>query len=292
MSRKIAEKILIVFILLATSAGVFFARFWHPNFFGDTFKAVKSFNGDHLFSKNPEENIIENIAESQENISETPPDQIERQDIEDLEVKDPELNVAVSPESEENQNQEPELTDVETEDADENKNAETEDETTLSPAKKNLTDSLRIGLITDIHASSTIAGAGRVLKEEYQNEIGYFIRQMNNEFGPDLIMAGGDLIEGTKVPAAQGMHELSLIKNAFQKTTIPAYWTLGNHDLRSISKSQWKQIFGYTNTSVVFGDYKIIILDSNYDADDKSIKPGKYYTRGNVAQEQVRWLKA
>lgn len=293
MTKKAVEKILIALAISAAALGGSYALFFHTGFPKEALKAVKSFRDDKFFAESSQTIEIKNNGNDQGDPREMPPDQAEKQDINDLEVKEAEelqQIVDVPQEDEENKTEEVELPNAEEENSDEKEDAG--EETALPPAKKNLTDDLRIGFMTDIHADSTVVGTARILKEDYQKEIDYFISQMNNEFGPDFIITGGDLIEGTKVPADQGMHELGLVKSAFGKTAIPSYHTIGNHDLRSVSKSQWKQIFGYINTSFVFGDYKIIIVDSNYDSDDKNIRPGLYYTRGNVAQEQVRWLKA
>lgn len=110
---------------------------------------------------------------------------------------------------------------------------------------------------------------------------------------PNFIIANGDIIDGTRVNYAQGMAELSLTKDIFNRTTLKKYWVVGNHDLRSVTKKQFMQSLDIDYVSKAFevGNYKIIILDSNFLEDDKDAVPGKGYTRGHMADKQIKFLK-
>jgi Icc-related predicted phosphoesterase len=155
---------------------------------------------------------------------------------------------------------------------------------------------LKIGFVTDIHAKShsiSDEGEARVLKPFFVNGINYFLDRMDSDFKPDFIIANGDLIEGTGRSIDIGKEEVSLIRSLFERTAIPKYWVVGNHDLRSIDKKQWKKALGidYLHESFEVGDYKIIILDSNFDAKDNDIVPEVYYTRGHVSEKEIIWLE-
>lgn len=153
-------------------------------------------------------------------------------------------------------------------------------------------DELRIGFITDIHSRSEW-GLGKKLEKYYSDNINYFIEQMNNKFSPDFIIVNGDIIEGTKVLPEIGMKEARLLKDIFDRTNIKKYWVLGNHDLRSLTKDQWQETMGvdYLNKSFEVGDYKIIILDSNFNKNDEDVYPKNSYTRGKVSQKEIVWLE-
>jgi len=154
---------------------------------------------------------------------------------------------------------------------------------------------LRIGFITDTHIISTQYANGIIqINDEYRKRMEYFIRQMNNGFAPNFILVNGDVIEGTKRPAEIGMEELSQCRDIFNQTSIKKYWIVGNHDLRSVTKSQWKESLGidYTSKSFEVGDYKIIIVDGNfYNKDGLDVAPGKSFASGALSETQKEWLK-
>lgn len=165
--------------------------------------------------------------------------------------------------------------------------------TPFGTAVKNTGNNLRIGFITDIHASSEYINGKRKLSSVFIDRINYFLRQMNDKLGPDMLVVNGDIIEGTKIAYSQGMEELRLIKELFNQTFIEKYWVIGNHDLRSVQKTQWKKALGidYTHKSFNLRGYKIIILDSNFDVEGNDVFPGNSYTRGKVSEKEISWLK-
>lgn len=155
-------------------------------------------------------------------------------------------------------------------------------------------DELRIGFITDLHVRSISDKTGKwVLKPDFTAKINYFIEKMNNDFVPNFILSNGDIIEGTNASSEKGMAELALVKKLFDRTVLEKYWTVGNHDLRSVDKKQFMQALeiDYVNKAFEVGNYKIITLDSNFRADSSNIVPGKGYTRGYVSKKQVDFLK-
>lgn len=160
--------------------------------------------------------------------------------------------------------------------------------------RKNNPDELRIGFITDLHVGSSVNGVGDgVLRLDFVDKINYFIEKMNNSFVPNFIITGGDIIEGTKVSLDKGMTELSLVRKLFDRTTLKKYWVVGNHDLRSVKKKQFMQSLDidYVSKAFVVGNYKIIILDSNFTKDDEDVIPGGGYTRGHISEEQIEFLE-
>lgn len=164
----------------------------------------------------------------------------------------------------------------------------------LPTIKRDNPDELRIGFITDLHTKSNSDGAGnRILRPDYANRINYFIEEMNNNFVPNFIIANGDIIEGTNASAEKGMAELSSVKKLFDRTALEKYWVVGNHDLRSVNKKQFMQSLDidYVSKAFEIGNYKVIILDSNFKPDDSDIIPGKYYTRGHISKKQIKFLE-
>lgn len=158
-----------------------------------------------------------------------------------------------------------------------------------SPVKRS-SDEITIGFITDLHVVNSGANS---LQSVFTNRINRFVEKMNNETVPDFMLINGDTIEGTKTPAATGKMELQLAKNLFNRSAIQKYWVLGNHDLRSVTKQQWKDALGinYLKKSFEVRDYKIIILDSNFNKNNKDTGPGEGYTRGKVSSSELSWLR-
>ena len=163
----------------------------------------------------------------------------------------------------------------------------------VSEPTSSLSGDLKIGFVTDIHARSNSNGGGeRVLKDFFRDGLDYFIDQMNSKFMPNFLVANGDVIEGTNRSSDIGASELKLIKNIFNRAAAPTYWVIGNHDLRSVTKSQWKKALGidYLYETFEIGDYKIVILDSNFTGEDKDVAPDTYNTRGRVSEKELAWL--
>lgn len=155
-------------------------------------------------------------------------------------------------------------------------------------------DELRIGFITDLHVRSNLDKAGkRIIKPALASKLNYFIERMNNVFVPNFVLANGDIIEGTNISSEKGMRELSAVKDLFNRSTLKKYWVIGNHDLRSVTKGQFMQSLDIDYTSKAFevGNYKIIILDSNFRPNDSDVVPGKAFTRGHVSKKQIKFLE-
>lgn len=168
----------------------------------------------------------------------------------------------------------------------------------LAAPKQHADDILRIGFLTDPHIWSEEVGnttSQKKIGPVYIQKINHFLRQMNDVFGPDFIVINGDVIEGTKVPSDQGKEELRQTKTLFGQTTIPKYWVIGNHDVRSLTKAEWKEVLGidYLHKSFTLKGHRIITVDSNFGPNGEDARPGnsKRYTRGFVADEELEWLK-
>lgn len=218
------------------------------------------------------------IIEESENIDEVLEDEIEgyiEDDISDLEIKEEESE------------------DIEDDQVVASDSAEVAVLPIFQREKRD--NELRIGFMTDIHAKSN-AGASRsdrVIKPIFKERINYFIEKMNNEFIPNFILLNGDVIEGTGRDNIVGMGELVSVKRLFNRTQIPKYWVAGNHDLRPVNKDGWKKALeiDYMDKSFDVGDYRIIILDSNYDDEGNHVDPENYYTRGSITKKQLEWVE-
>jgi Icc-related predicted phosphoesterase len=229
--------------------------------------------------------------------------EVEVEITDDTSIQDKSLaEVILDETTEENIEQDASSLDIKSEESGDEKSAvqpieETASEQTavsVSEPKKKREGELKIGFVTDIHARShSVEGGERILKPLFSDGISYFLDRMKSNFNPDFILVNGDVIEGTGRDSDIGKKELSLIRSLFEKTTIPKYWVVGNHDLRSVNKKQWKKSLkiDYLQESFEVENYKILILDSNFSSDDNDIVPEAYYTRGRVSEKEISWLE-
>ncbi|MDH4330328.1 MAG: metallophosphoesterase [Candidatus Moranbacteria bacterium] len=253
--------------------------------------------GVFVFAKKTK--IFSTKKESFENISSEPAIDIpQAQEIEsnlvaiDLPEESTEENIA----SEEFPGEEELQEEVNQEEVDEAETEENQEPEVLPlPSRNHGSNELRIGFLTDLHAdsSSGTSRSDRVIKPFYTNVIDSFIKKSNNELGADFLILNGDVIDGTNRDDIVGMGELRSVKKLFEFTQIKKYWIVGNHDLRAVNKKQWKNALeiDYLQNSFDIGNYRVIILDSSFDDLEKDIKPGLYFTRGNIPKAEIDWLE-
>lgn len=166
--------------------------------------------------------------------------------------------------------------------------------------KINIEQELKIGIMTDNHIRSTrisrlvdAENSPRIIKPEDLMVFSNFNKEMKI-FNPDFIVHLGDGIEGTDDPDYVGLSGLNLIKKELEKNKKPVYWVLGNHELRSVSKDQFKNVFNLDSLDYVadWGEYRFIFLDGNYNPENIDNDFGGYeYTPGFIHPEKLIWLE-
>lgn len=159
---------------------------------------------------------------------------------------------------------------------------------------------IKIGVITDTHVrpnridkTNKSDDAPRYLNEKYIKVLDNFASQMT-KFQPEFIVHLGDVIEGTNDEDFVGMQGLKLVKQEMEKINVPLYWVIGNHDLRSVTREQFKEVLDLESINQTFdiGDYRFVILDANYNADNLPRTPeGNAYIRGSIPPQQIEWFK-
>jgi predicted phosphodiesterase len=154
--------------------------------------------------------------------------------------------------------------------------------------KKIQTDQkIKIGIITDTHVRASLSH-GQI------TPIRNFVADMQ-EFQPDFVINLGDVLDGSHETATQGMYELSFVKSELEKSGTLTRWVIGNHDLRAVTKEQFKETLDLETLDQVFdiGDYRFIILDANYLKDGTPRSPDleKRYISGFLPEKTLEWLK-
>jgi len=158
---------------------------------------------------------------------------------------------------------------------------------------------IKVGVITDTHVhpnrvnkSDKSDDAPRYLNEKYIKVFTNFVLQMH-KFQPEFIVHLGDVIEGTGDEDFVGIKGIQLVRDELGKADVPLHWVVGNHDLRSVTKEQFKETLHLDAINQFFdvGDYRFIILDANYNRDNLSRSPeGNAFIRGQIPPQEIQWL--
>lgn len=157
---------------------------------------------------------------------------------------------------------------------------------------------LKIGFVTDAHCYGS---SGK--KTGYQWELNWrcyepldaFISQMNQSFEPDLIIDGGDLIDGRDDRGFLNYQEI--MNNYHSRLKAPVYYVIGNHETSDFAKEDWYQLTGnaqgYYDLEVK--NNRIIVLDGNFRATTRGeldTTPEKRSYPGYIGPSQLSWLKS
>jgi predicted phosphodiesterase len=195
----------------------------------------------------------------------------------------------------EEQNNEPEELESENVEQNENQEAQDDKESAEESEEKNEgeetqyqnTDDLVIGIMADAHYSP----------EKCTWKVSSFIKSVSYH-KPNFIIQLGDMIDsrvdGDRRSNKEGIEDFKKINAQYSGYSL-RYHVLGNHDLLSISKKDYENLTGFDNYySFKSGDYNIIVLDTNYDADDDDIGPkhddvAAY--KGRLSDNEREWLK-
>lgn len=157
---------------------------------------------------------------------------------------------------------------------------------------------LRFGMVTDPHYADTDTRGSRYYRHSLakMKECVALMKQQQVDFLIEL----GDLKDQDKEPNEEiTISYLRTIEGVFRSGVGRTYHLLGNHDVDSISKSQF--LDGITNTRVspehTFYTYSLaslqfVVLDANYRSDGEEYDHGNFdWTDANIPDSQLDWLK-
>lgn len=153
-------------------------------------------------------------------------------------------------------------------------------------------DKLKIGFVTDAHCyakQEKVTGEWE-LNWRCKEPMTDFVNKMNNEFKPDIIIDGGDLVDGRD---DNSLWDFKEAKNILNKATAPIYHVLGNHETRSFFKKEWLELTGNQKPyyKIDTKGFRIIVLDANYTGIEDDTSPMKESYQGKINKEQLEWLK-
>lgn len=109
-----------------------------------------------------------------------------------------------------------------------------------------------------------------------------FVQKMNNEFHPDFVVQGGDLIEDTKRDV--DIKNIKMGLAILSKLRCPVYNLVGNHEMRCLTMLDLKKLFRFKNRYFSFDKkgvrFIFLFTEQPY--------PGKQIW---LSVQQMLWLK-
>ena len=158
---------------------------------------------------------------------------------------------------------------------------------------------IKIGFITDthvhpkrIHRENRADDAPRYLPEKLMAPLIEFQDDMK-KFQPDFVAHLGDVIEGTNEKDFVGVAGIKLVSDELEKIGVPVWFVLGNHDVRAVTKQQFKEALEINslNKMIDVGDYRFIILDGDFKPTEEDTFPKHGYTQGYLPDKVLQWLE-
>ena len=154
------------------------------------------------------------------------------------------------------------------------------------------------GIVTDSHYADADPWNNRFFRES-TDKMAECVELMNDQ-KVNFLIELGDLKDQDRVPSEEKTIDyLRTIEKVFQQLNGPTYHVLGNHDMDSISKEQFRENIKNTNIRESTGYYSydlkgvhFVVLDANFRSD------GIAYDRGNfnpmdayIPENELNWLK-
>lgn len=167
------------------------------------------------------------------------------------------------------------------------------------PAAEAESPVLRFGMFTDCHFADAEPLGTRAYRDSLP-KVAEAVEFMNSQ---DLAFAleNGDFKDQSLKPSAeQTLSYLSQIEAEFARFKGPRYHVLGNHDMDSISKSQFQSVVENTGIPKEQTFYSfnakgthIVALDACFASKDAAYDSGNFdWKDANVPATQLDWLKA
>ncbi|MBU2915724.1 metallophosphoesterase family protein [Reichenbachiella agariperforans] len=158
---------------------------------------------------------------------------------------------------------------------------------------------LRFGMVTDSHYADREVSGTRYYRESMR-KMKEFVSTMNHEAVDFVVHLGDFKDEDPKKHSEDTLHYLKRIESEYAQFQGPRYHCVGNHDVDSITKSQFLSQIENTGInpkssyySFDLGGVHFVVLDANYHADgrDHFYAEGANWQDTNIPQSQLRWLE-
>jgi len=157
---------------------------------------------------------------------------------------------------------------------------------------------IRFGVVTDCHYTDADAAGTRYYRHSL-DKLRECIEVMNAQ-QVDFLVELGDFKDQNSPPVEQKtISYLRAVESVFRTFNGPTFHVLGNHDIDSISKTQFlsnientninphRSYYSFDNNGVHF-----VVLDANYKSDGADYDHGNFdWTDANIPPAELQWLR-
>ncbi len=146
------------------------------------------------------------------------------------------------------------------------------------------------GAIGDFEYGTRI-NVGNKLTKQAREELKKVISFYNDEYRPTFAIELGDMIESSGLSPEKAKKQFRDIDAVFQTVNARREYVLGNHDLRSLSKAEVREILSLDDNHRYFdeGDWRFVIMDTNFD--EETDRGSNHTAAGYVSENEFRWLE-
>lgn len=151
---------------------------------------------------------------------------------------------------------------------------------------------IKIGFVTDWEYNNK-KDVGMKLTDKAKDELAKVVDYFNNEYHPDIVIGGGDMIESSGIRRPEkAKQQLSEMNEIYSKVQARREYLMGNHDLYVLTKQDVRSVIGTEENHKYFdlGDWRIILLDTNFNRDGTDRGPD-HAGAGFVSESEYEWLK-
>lgn len=157
---------------------------------------------------------------------------------------------------------------------------------------------VRFGLVTDCHYADAEPAGTRFYRQSL-GKLSECVKVMNDQRVDFLIELGDFKDQGRPPVERETLSYLQAIENVFQRFDSPSYHVLGNHDMDSISKTQYLARVNNAGVDADRSYYSFdvkglhcVVLDANYTSSGKDYDHGNFdWTDANIPPQELDWLR-
>ena len=153
-------------------------------------------------------------------------------------------------------------------------------------------DSLKIGLITDLHYADKPPAGTRFYRDTPSKlaEAATLFEQQKTQFVVEL----GDFIDAADTVETE-LQYLKVINREFSAISKDRHYVLGNHCVDTLTKTEFLEGVGQQQSYYSFdrGEFHFVVLDACFRSDGEPYgRKNSKWTDANIPPTEVEWLRA